>query len=94
MAHEIGHALGLIHEHCRPDRDLYVHIRPGLKLDAYKLYRDSVAATYAQPYDVGSIMHYPINVGTVACSLQLLSFTYILLYRIFLDIGWLCQRCD
>jgi hypothetical protein len=64
VAHEIGHALGLIHEHSRPDRDLYVYIRPGLKLDAYKLYRDSVAATYGQPYDVGSIMHYPINVCT------------------------------
>jgi hypothetical protein len=61
-AHEIGHALGLIHEHSRPERSSYVYIRPGLiNHIAYKIYPDSVVATYGMPYDVGSIMHYPIK---------------------------------
>jgi hypothetical protein len=60
IAHEIGHTLGLHHEHTRPDRDTYVNIiwgniRPGMEDQFYTL----TYGTKVGPYDDGSIMHYP-----------------------------------
>ena len=57
--HEIGHALGLLHEHSRPDRDKYVtinwdNIRPD-KRHNYKKF----GGKRNTPYDYASIMHYP-----------------------------------
>jgi hypothetical protein len=64
-AHEIGHALGLIHEHSRPDRDLYVRVDPELTEHnrPFRIFPDSDVSTYGMPYDVGSIMHYSIKVS-------------------------------
>lgn len=59
ICHEIGHALGLVHEHQRSDRDAYVtiltnNIMPGLEANFIKL-SDSLNQG---PYDFLSVMHY------------------------------------
>lgn len=61
VLHELGHVLGLIHEHQRPDRDLYVNVNlenvlPGLE---YAFEKGSTQDLILGPYDVDSIMHYP-----------------------------------
>ena len=65
--HEIGHALGLIHEQTRPDRDNYVdilynNIDNQYDFDFEKWFYPSVL-TYDVPYDYGSIMHYAPTVS-------------------------------
>uniref|UniRef100_A0A0K0F147 Metalloendopeptidase n=1 Tax=Strongyloides venezuelensis TaxID=75913 RepID=A0A0K0F147_STRVS len=62
IIHETLHALGLFHEQCRIDRDIYLQIRNqnmdnNGKRNCLKVnYRDS--NTYFLNYDYGSIMHY------------------------------------
>lgn len=60
IAHEMGHTLGLFHEHTRPDRDTYVNIlwgniRAGME-DNFSILTDG---TRVGSYDDASIMHYP-----------------------------------
>ena len=58
--HEIGHALGLYHEHTRPDRDTYVDINwPNIsssRSQNFDIVTNNIQVN--TPYDYGSIMHY------------------------------------
>jgi hypothetical protein len=68
IIHELGHTIGLWHEHCRHDRDLFVtidftNIEDGCEDNFTK---DSICGTTTSTvdvgtYDYGSIMHYPAD---------------------------------
>jgi len=61
VLHEIGHAVGLLHEHNRPDRDRYVE-----RIALENIYPEAISNFQVRPddgvepleYDFGSIMHY------------------------------------
>jgi hypothetical protein len=60
-AHEFGHAIGLMHEHQRPDRDDHIHVisenlRDGFSHALDKDDRGDMSLHL--PYDISSIMHY------------------------------------
>lgn len=62
MIHEIGHLVGLWHEHARPDRNAYViilwnNIRPKLEHNFYTV----PDARLLTPYDPSSMMHYDMK---------------------------------
>lgn len=61
IIHEIGHVLGLLHEHSRPDRNKYIDINhkyvdPVFKNQILSTFED-ITFTYTD-YDYESIMHY------------------------------------
>lgn len=62
VIHEVGHALGLWHEHTRPDRGQYVKIN-WLEIQEGKAHNFEIPkegeSEGAGAYDFGSIMHYP-----------------------------------
>ena len=58
VAHEIGHALGLIHEHQRSDRDSYVTINYAYVQSGYEGNFQIAASTNYATYDFDSVMHY------------------------------------
>ena len=69
IAHEFGHALGLHHEHERPDRDLFVqiinaNIQSGFGNQFTKLSNNT--PIYG-PYDFDSLMHYDRCAFSTAC---------------------------
>ncbi|CAH3142076.1 unnamed protein product, partial [Porites lobata] len=62
ILHELGHVIGYLHEHTRPDRDRYVtvkweNIKKGRGRD-FQRQNNSDPSSYATPYDFSSIMHY------------------------------------
>lgn len=64
-AHEIAHALGVIHEHSRSDRDEFVIIRfDNIQTAEYNQYEKIDSSLNVGPYDFESCMHYPsLGVG-------------------------------
>jgi hypothetical protein len=64
--HEIGHVVGLWHEHSRDDRDQFVRIEEA-NIDTSQLHNFTQRVTDGDdvgPYDYGSIMHYGSRVFT------------------------------
>uniref|UniRef100_A0A0N5B7A5 Metalloendopeptidase n=1 Tax=Strongyloides papillosus TaxID=174720 RepID=A0A0N5B7A5_STREA len=64
ILHEIGHALGLVHEHSRNDRDKYIKInKNAIQPDAYvnfEILSSLEYVNYSTTYDAASLMHYKI----------------------------------
>ncbi|KHJ91004.1 astacin [Oesophagostomum dentatum] len=62
IAHELGHALGLIHTMNRPDRDEYVTVKfrnmPKEYQAQFKKVSEADNENFGIGYDYGSIMHY------------------------------------
>ncbi|MCB1173559.1 MAG: M12 family metallopeptidase [Leptospiraceae bacterium] len=61
VLHELGHALGAMHEHQRTDRDTYVNIiTANIETDYLYAFDKVSAASYTDygSYDFNSIMHY------------------------------------
>uniref|UniRef100_A0A0N5A4D1 Metalloendopeptidase n=1 Tax=Parastrongyloides trichosuri TaxID=131310 RepID=A0A0N5A4D1_PARTI len=61
--HELGHALGLYHEHTRIDRDQFVkiienNIIPGEQIN-FKRDPEDISSTFNHSYDYSSVMQYP-----------------------------------
>uniref|UniRef100_K3WCF7 Metalloendopeptidase n=1 Tax=Globisporangium ultimum (strain ATCC 200006 / CBS 805.95 / DAOM BR144) TaxID=431595 RepID=K3WCF7_GLOUD len=59
--HEIGHALGLYHEHTHPQREVIVLTDGDLPVSASNYAKETQAIF--KPYDKGSIMHYGRSAG-------------------------------
>ena len=57
IAHELGHALGLKHEHQREDRDQYITLNASQTGDNYKRLKGSKYKAYGS-YNLTSVMHY------------------------------------
>ncbi|XP_071053261.1 hatching enzyme 1.2-like [Onthophagus taurus] len=58
--HELMHALGISHEHTRPDRDKYVQILHNNIREnrIYNFNKNEHFINQVMPYDFGSLMHY------------------------------------
>ena len=68
IAHEIGHALGLMHEHQRSDRDSYVTINYSYVQSGYEGNFYIAGSTTYGGYDFDSIMHYSKCLFSTDCS--------------------------
>jgi len=62
--HELGHTLGMAHEHMRPDRDSYLTVHWDNIKSYWKSQFNMIDASHiGGRYDLGSIMHYKNNAG-------------------------------
>ena len=75
VAHELGHSVGLWHEHCRNDRDQWVtidftNIEDGCEDNFKQNWINEAAAPTLDigDYDYGSIMHYPATAFPIDAS--------------------------
>ncbi len=67
IAHEIGHALGMIHEHQRVDRGLYITInQQNIQTGYYHNFVAQTADLY-DSYDFDSVMHYDKCAFSIDC---------------------------
>ena len=81
IAHEIGHVVGLLHEHSRSDRDENVHINWEniVRSNQDYFYKAKNMTTFDIPYDYTSLMHYNMWVsGRERESVQLPRFVLFL----------------
>jgi hypothetical protein len=58
IVHEICHALGMMHEHCRSDRDSYVIFHADRVTDDMDQYEKDDTSNKTEKYDYESLMHY------------------------------------
>lgn len=66
--HEVCHALGLWHEHTRPDRDHFIDVfMANIVVSDQPSFNPlpASAGNYNSPYDINSIMHYPSTASAV-----------------------------
>ena len=67
VSHELMHSIGFLHEHQRPDRDLYVQVNESCitngNEDQFKIHKNLL--TFGLPYRAKSIMHYTKNHFTI-----------------------------
>lgn len=62
VVHEIGHAIGLIHEHSRSDRDQFIKINFDNIIPKYKTVFSKLSEVYkTSSFDFSSIMMYPFH---------------------------------
>ena len=63
IIHEIGHLVGMWHEHARVDRDGHVMIRwDNLQENTAHNFNKQPRMRLLTPYDYSSIMHYSVKV--------------------------------
>lgn len=64
IVHELGHTLGLLHEHVRPDRDKFIEILweniMNNKVFNFEIGPRQEVQSFSSDYDYGSIMHYSL----------------------------------
>ncbi|KRZ91909.1 Signal peptidase complex catalytic subunit SEC11C [Trichinella sp. T8] len=69
VSHQIGHALGLLHEHSRPDRDEHIIVNYEQTVsehrDVISRLSSRVFEHFRSMYDPGSVMHMPPTVKTL-----------------------------
>ena len=67
ISHEFMHSIGFLHEHQRPDRDLYVYVNESCITKGYeeefKIHKNLL--TFGLRYRAKSIMHYSSNAFSV-----------------------------
>jgi len=66
ILHELGHIIGLYHDHQRPDRDLYIDVSADNIKTLFELYQFiyCIPDTYDYfdyPYDLKSVMHFSVE---------------------------------